>query len=358
MFGRLIALFRMFLPRWMVGDSLRSQQRALLRLLAVSHSQRLDPKTLVANLCEEHTGHYRKKLQRLVSWLAAGSNMASALRHTPGALSDDETLALQCGIENERLGATFHDLLQHDANDEGASAQEVIGKSLAYVTVTAIVAVLVVIFLMVLIVPTFEVMFEEFELALPSTMRGLIHFSQSVYGYLVVMLIAFAAVSVLCQFEDFRRFLRYSFASQMIFGSQKLRSASVLQLLALPTQIQQPLTATLTSAAHYHPDPHVRRRILAARAEASDDAAVWSQLAKQRLISNAEAEQLLKIESPALRAWAMRTLANQKRKRATNRTLVWAEIIQHVPILILGALIAWVVIAVMSSLTSMVNALA
>jgi type II secretory pathway component PulF len=346
------------LPSGIVGNSLRSKQKSLLRILAVAHSQRLDPKTLIQNLAAEYSDAYGKKLMAFQRWIAAESSMSAALAHTPGALDEQDTLAIQCGIETNTLDETFEFLLRDDPGLHEKRGGDLVWGTAGYVIPILFMAVLITSFLLIFIVPTFEVIFEEFDLALPSLMSSLIEFNNR-FGFLVpLLMLVGVGVGTLLLFSDVRRLLRHSVLGRLMPTASALRSAGLMRLLALPVGMGNPVGPTLTAAAQFHPDRNCRKRLLLARTNSQSDADTWSQLADQGLIKKSQSEQLRSIETPSLRAWALRTLADRTLDRSFQKTEFFARLLQHLPIIILGLFVAWVVIAVMQTLTSLIHSLA
>ncbi|WP_182868996.1 type II secretion system F family protein [Rhodopirellula sp. JC639] len=358
MFNFITGPVQSILPSGLVGNTTRSKQHALLRILALAHSQRLDPKLLIQNLAAEHRGRYGKKLMLLYHWIAAGSSIGAALVHTPGALDDDDTLAIQCAIETRTLDETFASLLERSDVEDQSSVGEVIRGTLGYVLAVLCFALLVGSFLMLFIVPIIEDMFEEFALELPPLMLAVVEFGDTFSATLTFVFLFALPCGILLLFEDVRRRIRYSPLGRMLPTAAERQSAGLLRLLAIPTAQSLPIAPTLTAAAQFHPDRSYRKRLLRARTEAQNDDDVWAQLARQRLIDGDQATQIGKINALPLRAWTLNTLAMQKRRRADRKAELLARTLQHVPIILLGLFVGWITIAVMQTLTNLVHSLA
>lgn len=351
-------MFRSVLPHRIGSISLRSKQNSLLRMLSVSHSQHLDPKQLVQNLAAEYPDSYGQKLQRLQRWIAAESSMSAALAHTPGVLSDDDTLAIQCGIETNTLDDTFTFLLDHCESGDDSVGASILRNTLGYVIALLCFAIIVTTFLMLFIVPTFQEMFKEFAMELPATMSSLVEFCDS-FALLLPLILLFAlGVAILFLFADFRRLIRYSPFRRLMPTVAMHQSAELFGLLAIPTGLGQPVAATLTAAAQFHPSRRNRQRLLQARTDSASDADTWNQLASQGLISKNQRDQLGYIVNPSLRAWTLRTLGDRLNIRASQRAETLARVAQHIPVILIGAFVGWVVVAVMQTLTHLIRSLA
>ncbi|MCA9141079.1 MAG: type II secretion system F family protein [Planctomycetales bacterium] len=358
MFDSITNLIRLIMPSGIVGNSLRSKQNSLLRMLSVSHSQRLDPKILIENLAAEYPGPYGRKLSLLQQWVAADSSMCAALTHTPGVLDEDDTLAIQCGIETNTLDETFRYLMAHCEKDDHAATSEIIRGTAGYVIGVICFAILISAFLMIFIVPTFKLMFDEFELALPLSMASLIDFSNSFLIVIPLFLMVALGLGILLLIDDFRRTVVNSPLARLLPTVARRRTTGLLRLLALPTSLGLPLGPTLTAAAQHHPDRSFRKRLLRARTDAKSDADIWIQLETQRLIDKTQGEQLRRITSPSLRAWTLNTLADRNRLIMQNKNEFIARSVQHIPIIILGMFVGWIAIAVIQTLSNLIGSLA
>lgn len=345
-------------PKWFLGNSTRSKQNSLLRILSISHSQRLSPVTLIENLAVEYPGSYGRKLRSFSRWIAADSSIGAALAHTPGVLDEDDALAIQCGIETGTLPETFDFLLKRCDRDDGSQAGDIFKSTLGYVLAVLFFAILVTTFLMVFIIPTFEQIFEEFSMALPDSLQALIDFSNSFALIVPLFILTVIGLGILMLFEDVRRSIRRSPLGRLVPGTKARRSAGLLRLLALPTCLEQPVGPTLTAAAQYHPDRRFRQQLLAIRTQARSDGEVWSELSRYGIINKIQGEQMLNITSPSIRGWSLETLAEKKRRLAESRTGSMARALQHVPIVILGGFVGWIVFAVMQTLTNLIQSLA
>lgn len=358
MFHRLSQLTRYIFQRGLGGASLRSKQRSLLRILSVSHSEQLNPAQLVQNLAAEYPGSYGRKLHRLQRWIAAESSMSAAIAHSPGALCDDDALAIQCGIETKSLDQTFAFLHDHRETNDHSDSSNIARNSLGYVIALLIFFVLATTFLMVFVIPTLNVMFDELGWKIPAPMSALIEFCDSYWLLFPLAILTALGVAILFLSHDFRRLIRYSPFRRLLPTVAKRQTAGLLRLLSIPTGIGQPLAATLTAAAQFHPDRRSRLHLLQARTDSVSDIDTWNQLANQKLIARNQAEQLGYIANPSLRAWTLRTLSDRMNIQASQRTESLARVAQHLPVIAIGIFVGWVAIAVMQTLTTLIRWLA
>jgi type II secretory pathway component PulF len=219
--------------------------------------------------------------------------------------------------------------------------------------------VVILTFFMLFIVPTLEMMFEEFDVRLPLAMSALILVSEQVGSVLAFLVVPIILIGLMFLFsESLRRTLRYSFLSRWLPSQRANRRAALLRVLSVPVELEQPLEPTLTAAAQFHPDARCRTRLLDVRRDSRSTDDVWHQLARRGFLTRHQTEQIQQITSPTLRAWTLRTLAAKLRFRAATRRDSLTRLIQFAPVLLLGLLVGWIAYAAIGTLYDLVLNLA
>lgn len=350
--------FETLVPAALLGQSTTGKQRSLLRLLAVGHREGLDPTVLVRNLAAEHPGRYSRKLQNVERWMAAGSSLVVALAQTPGALNAQDTLTIQCGIEAGLVEETFESLLERCEREEWTLRSNSMFATVGYIFGVLMLLLLIVLFLSVAIIPMFIEIFDEFGLVQPLAMTLLVDVTSEFSVLIPLVFLGVIAFGFSLLSESFGRRLHESAISRFWMPAVEQQRAGLLQLLALPTRCGRGVLPTVTAVAQYHPNPRWRKRFLRARTNSDSEAAIWYRLATEGLISSDQAEQLLKVDTPRLRGWALDTLAEQKHQRAISRMRWWRDNLQVIPIVLVGLFVGWVAVAVMQTLTHLIHSLA
>ena len=208
---------------WWPADTLASKQRSLLRILSVAAVERLEVAPLVACLAMEHRGRYRRRLRRLAQRLAAHTSLADALELTPGVLSDEQILAIRFGDQSGTLPATLANLLK----TEHQAAMQVnirLRQMVFYVGITITILILMLSFMMIQIVPSFQAIFNDFELELPSLTIFLISISNFAVNYWFLIALVLLAVVWVFRAETSRRFFRRVLSSRVVPTVVALRS--------------------------------------------------------------------------------------------------------------------------------------
>jgi type II secretory pathway component PulF len=137
----------------------------------------------------------------------------------------------------------------------------------------------------------------------------------------------------------------------------QLRSADLLELLALATRAGRPLTGAISTLARYHFDTPIRQKLLFVRNEVEQGADLWESLEMVRLITPAEAR-VLKIDSPVgAPDWTMDQIALAKRNRIANQIETLLDWLEPACIVLLAGGVLLVALAIMIPLTQMIQAL-
>lgn len=341
---------------WWPADTLASKQRSLTRMLAAAATERLEVAPLAACLSQEHRGRFRRRLRRLAQRLAAGMSLADALEQTPGALSDEQALAVRFGDQSGTLPATLAHLLESRSQMTALIAWRLRQLSF-YLTLVLTVFVLILSFLLIKIVPSFAAIFDDFDLELPRPMILLIYVSRVAVDYWYVILLVLLGLAWLVRSERSRRFFRRHVLSRFLPPIARLRAADLLDLLSVTVSAGRPLSGALSTLARYHFDTFVRGKLLFVRNEVEQGADAWNSMATARLLTPAEARALESSPSGESRAWSMRELAQVKRSHVARRIELYVSILQPVLILLLGGLVLFVAVACLSPLFNLVSGL-
>jgi type II secretory pathway component PulF len=355
-FGRLFGYFPWKSSAFWPTDTLASKQKALLRILSVAAADRLEAAPLIAALAVEHRGSYRRRLRRLARRMAAGASLPDALEQTPGVLSDEHALAIRFGDQSGTLPATLHGLLNHASPAE----LRIIGRLrqiVFYVAITAAIFLFIMSFFMIKIMPSFQAIFNDFEMNLPHVTILLIAISNTLVNYWFVVVIPLLLVAWLVISQAWRRFFSRHISSRIIRPIAQLRAANILGLLAGNSRAGRPMTGAISTLARYHFDPKLRHKLLFVRNEMEQGVDPWESMTTARLLSPAEGRALSKATSSETRAWAMDRLADLKRGQVERRIDFYISLLQPAVTLLIAGLVLFVAVACITPLLEMVEAL-
>ena len=341
---------------WWPAESLACKQKALLRVLATAAAERLEVAPLVAALSIEERDRFRWRLRRLARRLSAGIPLADALEQTPGALSDEQTLAVRFGEQSGTLAATLNGLL----DDKDQASQRIISRLWqigTYAAVVLAIFVFILSFILIKIIPSYQAIFDDFELDLPRVTVQMIAASNAFVNYWFLMPLMLLPLVWFMFFGRARRYFQRNISSRLLRPIAQLRSANVLSLLAGNTRSGRPVAGALSTLARYHFDEKIRHKLLFVRNEVEQGSDVWQSMAAAKLISSEEARALDKASSADSRSWTMERLAALRRNRVERRIDTYVSLLQPAMILLMAAAVLFIAVACLSPLFDLTSSL-
>lgn len=335
-------------------------QRALLRILAVAHHERLQPALLVANLAQEHVGSNRRVLKRLSRRLKDGLPLVAAIEQTPDALSDSQVLAIRFGTQSGTLGAVYQELLSQDG-DTVHSAERSLRQTSIYLGAMLMILTIAFSFWLLSLLPMFEKVLSLGQSRLAPLSPGfplqfMFSLREWVGDWAALAPFGVAILLLLVWLLPIRRWLRRVFDSRIGWINQ-VRSAELLRMLALSIESGRPLAGALSTLARYHFDPGVRARLLLARNEVEQGAGVWESLRDARVITAVQTEALATSTSSESQVWLLRSLSDQKQERAQASAQAAARRLQTAVILAIAALVLLLSLVCFQSLNHFITQL-
>lgn len=353
--GRLVWPFSLWTSTpWWPADTLASQQHALLQVLSVATTERLDLAPLVTSLANEHRGRYRRRLYRFVKRIAAGTSLPDALEQTPGTLSDDQMLSIRFGIQSGTLPEVLSSLVEHreqSLNPIGDRIRQIC----FYGLVLSTLFLLVLTFIMVKIIPSFQAILYDFSLDTTGPLELLIGVSNAIVELGPIIPLALLFCWWLVKSERPQRFFRRRVLSRVIKPVTQLRSANILRLLAIAQQAGRPLPGAVSTLARYHYDSMIRSKLLFVRNEIEQGADLWKSFSKTHLLAPAESKALESSASANSLAWTLQHLANWKRNRVVRRFDIYIEFLMPAVIILMASAVLLTALATLTPLFKMIN---
>jgi type II secretory pathway component PulF len=342
-------------PPW-PADTLASQQKSLLRILGVAAEDRLEGAPLIAALAIEHRGSYRRRLRRLARRLAGGMSLTDALEQTPGVLSDEHALAIRFGEQSGTLSTTLARLLDHPSPAEVRVVARLRQISFYFVVVGTI-FLFIMSFFMIKIMPSFQAIFQDFEMNLPHITILMISISQVFVDYWFLFAIPLLVLAWLVRSQSSRRFFSRNISSRILRPIAQLRVANVLGLLAGNARAGRPLAGALSTLARYHFDAKLRHKLLFVRNEMEQGFDPWESMARAKLVSSAESDALAKASSSETRAWTLDRLADKKRGQVERRIDFYITLLQPAITLLIAAVVLFVAVACLAPVFNLTSSL-
>jgi len=210
---------------------------------------------------------------------------------------------------------------------------------------------------MIKILPSFEAIMEDFSVDTTSPLKLLIAISTAVVQTGPIIPLALLCCAWLTKSELPQRFFRRRVLSRFLKPVAQLRSANLLNLLAIAQQAGRPLPGALSTLARYHYDSLIRHKLLFVRNEIEQGADLWSSLAKARLLSPAESRALESASTANSSVWTLQHLAAWKRHRVTQRFEIYVDFLLPLVILSMAAVVLLTALAALTPLFKLIHEL-
>lgn len=333
-----------------------TQQYALLWVLTVAAERNMPLAPAVEAFGWERGGLFGWRIRRLARALGEGVPLAYALEKTPGVVPLHVLPLVRVGSQSGALATS----LRHAATDyhlAGPVWQASIGK-LTYLFVLPPLALLILTFVMLKIVPSFEKIFKDFGTALPPMTVVLMRVSYFMINYWFL----FVPLCIL-------PFL-YAHAVVRYFGwtrwdlpgmsrlTRRIDSALILDGLAMVAGQQRPLIDGVDVLADSHPKGYIRRRLRRAAADIRSGRNWCESLCSAGLIGRAETAILQAAQRVGNLSWALSEMADSNRRRLAYRVQAAVQVLFPFVILGMGLIVMFIVVALFAPLVSLIARLA
>ena len=345
-----------YLSSWCSGETLSAMQYSLIRLLAVAHTERLEPRPLVEALASEHRGRYKRRLRLLARRLDRSSSLIAALEKTPDVLSESAVLAIRFGRQSGTLSQTYAQLLETEKQNIDASKPSQ-RDSKGYFIALGLAALVLLPLLMIFVVPTLQKLAEEYGMKDQSitTLRAC---WATLTDHLWMVVAGIFGLGWLARSSRSKRFFRRQVADKLFRSNSLSRTAQLFRMLSINVAAGRPLAGSLSTLAKYHFDPKLRQRLLLARNEVEQGVPVWSSLVDAKLISVAEHDALNSVSDSRVQAWMIQRMASVKQANANQRVWLQSAMIHPLSILLVATGVLWICYAFFSFITNLIQSLA
>jgi type II secretory pathway component PulF len=332
-----------------------AQRRSFCTLLSllVERGAQIEPSLLMAG--QSMGGIVGRAARRMFQALNNGLPLPAAVARNRAALPAEASAYLASGRARNAQAAALRELSRGEGGETAGMWRALVDR-LAYLTSVLLIMVAVLTFIMIKIVPEFEMIFSEFSLSLPAMTQLALQISYLFTTYLAVpvfgllFLTAFAtivlAICYLCDVPALK------WLGDWLFRAR--RTADVLRILAIATEQRQPLPDVLHRVALVYPSVGIRRRLLGA-AEKTSAGADWRDALRQTgVITYVEGSLLHTAERVGNLPWALRVLAQRREKRAVYMLAMVLQVLYPMAIVMLGAIVGFYVIALFVPLVDLI----
>ncbi len=344
------------LSSWWPGETLSAMQYSLIGLLAVAHSERLEPRPLIEALASEHRGRYKRRLRLLARRLDSNSSLIAALEKTPDVLSESAVLAIRFGSQSGTLSQTYAQLLETEKQHIDASETSS-RDTKGYFIALGLVALVLLPLLMIFVAPTLQKLAEEYGMK-DQSIATLWACWTTLTDHILLIAAGVFGLGWLARSSPSKRFFRRKVADKLFRSNSLSRTSQLFRMLSINVAAGRPLAGSLSTLAKYHFDPKLRQRLLLARNEVEQGVPAWSSLVDAKLISVAEHDALNSVSDRRVQAWMIHRMACVKQANANQRVWMQSAIIHPLSILLVASGVLWICYAFFSFITNLIQSLA
>ncbi len=341
----------------LLGARRRAHEAELLWVLATSVVSNRNLADDVEAYARGSWGTRHQRLVELARRLREGLP-SSELAVRQGLLSRAATLEIQAGLRSGKLAEALRDaaIKQTRQLTDGTHSVDA-NAALTYPAMILTVTVLIVGFLMYWIIPKFKKIFDDFGTELPVMTKTLIGMSDAVvnYWYLaapVFLLTGGAVVAAATSCYYGWPVLWQQWAGRWIV---RPHAPDLLRSLAGTVAVGAPLERGLDPFVSSSGPILLQRRAAAVRLALSQGEPCWELLARAGFLTQNEVVLIEAAQRAGNLPWALHTLADSLDRHLCFRFTAILELLRPVAILILGAIVGFVVIAMFLPLVKLLN---
>ena len=338
---------------WWPRRTTLAQRQAVLRLVAVATEEKLPLAPLLEAWADDERGVQRRRLRRLAALLQAGTPLPDAVEEVPDVLCEEDVLAIRFGAQSGTLTAAIRAALDA-ATPDPLGRTTGFRRTFVYTCTVLCVAVPVVTFLHIKIVPELVGILQDFSLMAPTALVWSIDLTRLIVDFWWVGALALIAVALALSSARPGRFVRHTLLARLFGSLRELRSAEVLQKLSVAMTAGRPITGALSTLARYHFEPGIRHKLLFVRNEVEQGADVWQSMGTVGLITPPEADLLATAERLGNRPWVLQQLARGKKRRTQRRLERISDLLLPVVVFLIAVFVLLEALSVFVPLTQFI----
>ena len=296
---------------------------------------------------------FDRKLAKLAHLLEHGVPLAVALRDTPGVASADTRLAVAVGKATNQLAPCLRSLRGRRV---GVVWLEVIPRLLyplaLLLTITSIAS-----FLTIYIIPKYEKIYADFGLRLPRATTLFMEFTRSVSGYLWIVPLVLLTNAALIAILFASTTVRWFFPVVGRYYRSQVRSR-VLNMLALLLEGAMPAPKALAFLAVNPAFGGIAgRRLSSARFRVENGEPLVDSLARSGLLARNAVPLAHAAERTHTLPWALKQLGDNLAGRAVRFVRQLSLVFTPLSVVLVGALVAFIALAIFWPLVQVLMAL-
>jgi len=314
------------------------------------------------DLLQEQTDN--QVLQKIISEVAsdirAGSSLSVALSKQPRAFSPMYYRAITAGEQGGNLEVVLRQMADHI--EKGTTTEKQIRAALTYPFIVVFVAVIVVIVLVSFVLPAFTSMYKEFEVELPLITRILIAITDwfSQYGVFVILAIVVAAFAIYFYIRTpggrhwwDSLILRLPVLGRIAHLSELYRCCRTMALLI---RIGLPLPEVMVMSIQNSNNKIMAENLSGVQQELIRGEGLARPMGKRAIFLPLMTQMVRVGEETGNLENTLNTVADSFEMEAGDKTRAAVALIQPVLTIIIGLLVGFVVLAMVSAMYSIYSA--
>jgi general secretion pathway protein F len=316
----------------------RAQRYALLAAMGVAVERRIPLIPVLLAFATERRGFVARRAMELAARLQAGWSLPDAVDSSRGLFPPRVRLVIRMGHDSGNLGSAIHDVVDRSDTNDALEAQ-ITGK-IVYLAIVTLFLLAATIFVMMMIIPSMQRIFDEFGVDLPALTILLVQVSYAFknFWFLAIPLVAVALAVGL------HSTLRYmGVVEHDMIGTtwlrRRLHAAAILDTLGMFAKAERPIVEALSDLAQWYPTNSIRRRLVRALDDIRAGREWCDALAGRRLISRADRGLLRAAQRVGNLAWAFAEAAESNRRRFATRANAFTQSAFVVALLGYGVLV-------------------
>lgn len=331
----------------------RSEVRYLIWNLSEAAKRQIPLETVARSFAIERSGLLATRARSLADYLDAAMPLSLALSRSNLSVPPDIRLAADVGQRTGTLSQALKKTLQQRDVFDRVKGGVLI--RFFYLLWVLLMAVFVLSFMMLKIVPTFEKIFSEFGMQLPA-MTGLLIEVTRIAGNFALLWVPVFSLLVAGAVLALLSYLGFSLRGVPLIGRMfsTIDNASVLRMLSVSVREKRPLVGSLELLAAYSPISRSRSRLYKAIRQLVDGAHWCDALQHARLVSRAQAAVFKSAERAGNLAWALEEMADSSVRHASLRAEALLNVLFPGAILVFGLGIMFVAVALMLPLFQLI----